>query len=274
MTTALRPSISADGRFVAFESDASDLVRHDTLGFQDVFVHDRETGKTTRVSISSGGSQANGDSDDPSISASGRFVAFESDATNLVAGDTLGFRDVFVHDRKTGKTSRVSVRSGGTEGDGPSGHPAISATGRLVAFESDASNLVAGDTLGFRDVFVRDRRSGITRRVSLRSDGAEGEGESRGAAISREGRYVAFVSDAPNLVPQDTKGFADVFVHDRSTGQTTRESVRSNGAEADGDSSGTAISDDGRFVAFGSFATNLVTSDTNTERDAFWRGPS
>ena len=148
----------------------------------------------------------------PAISADGRFVAFVSFATNLVPGDTNDATDVFVRDRQTGTTRRVSLGPGGVQGNGGSAGPAISANGRFVAFFSAATNLVPGDTNGTADVFVRDRQTGTTRRVSLGPGGVQGDGDSVGAAISADGRFVAFESDATNLVPGDTNGAPDVFV--------------------------------------------------------------
>ena len=265
-------SISADGRFVAFESSATNLVGNDTNGKEDVFVRDRRTGKTRRFSVSSAGAQGDGDSRAPSISANGRFVAFRSAATNLVGGDTNASLDVFVGDRRTGKTKRVSVSSAGVQGNSFSESPSISADGRFVAFESAATNLVGNDSNGFRDVFVRDRRGGRTKRVSVSSAGAEGNNESRQASISADGRFVAFRSDATNLVGNDTNGFRDVFVHNLERGKTKRVSVSSAGAQGKGDSSAPSpMSADGRFVAFDSAATNLVGGDTNGFSDVFVR---
>jgi archaellum component FlaF (FlaF/FlaG flagellin family) len=262
-------SMSADGGVVAFESYASNLVPADTNGFPDVFVHEMVNGSTTRVSVDSNGMQANNGSYDPVISSDGRWVAFMSIATNLVPGDTNGFQDVFVHDRLTGATTRVSVDSGGTQANGLSVLPSISSDGRYVSFESAATNLVPGDTNGFRDIFVRDRVSGMTTRASLASSGAQGNGYSAYSAISADGRYVAFYSEATNLVPGDTNGFGDVFVHDMVTGTTTRVSVSSNGAQGNGGSAFPAISADGRYVAFWSHASNLVLGDTNGANDVF-----
>ncbi|MEW6746961.1 MAG: hypothetical protein AB1486_29850 [Planctomycetota bacterium] len=263
------PSITADGCYVAFESRATNLVAGDTNGQIDVFVHDRQTGHTTRVSIDSWGVEGDGDSSGSSISADGRYVAFESWATNLVAGDTNERIDVFVYDRQIEQTTRVSVDSTGVEGNNWSWHSSISADGRYVAFESLATNLVAGDTNGDVDVFVHDRQSGQTTRVSVDSYGVQGNSESGVPSISADGRYVAFESWATNLVAHDTNGEVDVFVHDRQTGQTTRVSLDSWGVEGDGDSSGSSISADGRYVAFESWATNLVAGDTNGVVDAF-----
>jgi len=154
-----KPSISANGRFVAFASHASNLVSDDTNSVEDVFVHDRETGQTRRVSISSDGMQADNWSESPAISADGRFVAFMSDADNLVSNDTNIDVDIFVHDLQTGQTERVSVTSGGAQGDGNSLDPSISAAGQFVAYFSNSTNLVEGDTNGNQDVFVFENTS-------------------------------------------------------------------------------------------------------------------
>lgn len=264
------PVLSADGRFVAFWSEASNLVVGDTNGAFDVFVHDRATGATDRVSVATGGAQAVGYSATPAISADGRFVAFGSDASNLVVGDTNGDADVFVHDRATGATGRVSVASDGAQGDNGSYNPTISADGRHVAFGSHATNLVPTDTNGAGDVFVHDRSSGATSRVSVASDGEESSGSHFWEpAISGDGWFVTFVSDAADLVPGDTNRQRDAFVHDRSTGATTRVSVASDGTQADLFSFVSVISADGRFVAFGSDATTLVPDDSNGTSDVF-----
>ena len=178
-------------------------------------MRDLRSGTTRRVSVAGDGTQANDPSYSSAISADGRYVAFQSDASNLVPGDTNQARDVFVRDLRSGTTRRVSVATGGTQANDPSYSPAISADGRYVAFESNASNLVTGDTNHSFDVFVRDFRSGTTQRVSVASDGTQANGDSYGQAISADGRYVTFDSDASNLVPGDTNHRTDVFVHDR-----------------------------------------------------------
>jgi hypothetical protein len=167
---------------------------------------------TTRVSVHSDGTQANGHSYDPSTSADGRYVAFESYATNLVVNDTNGWGDIFVHDRQTGTTSRISVDSSGTQGNDDSYHPSISADGRFVAFHSYATSLVTGDTNGSWDVFVHDRQTGTTARVSVHSAGTQCNGDSYYPSISADGRFVAFYSEATNLVTGDTYGVRDIFV--------------------------------------------------------------
>ena len=263
------PFISADGRFVVFSSNASNLVPGDANGLHDIFVHDRITGHTTRVSVASGGAEANDWSCDPSISADGRFVAFVSLAGNLADGDTNGKHDVFVHDRQAGQTARVSVADDGAQGDDNSYGPSVSGDGRFVAFHSEAGNLLPDDTNGATDVFVHDRQTGYTSRVSVASDGAQGNGWSSDPSISSDGRFVAFTSSAGNLADGDTNGSDDVFVHDRHTGQTARVSVASDGAQGNNDSYWACVSADGRFVAFASSAGNLVEGDTNGAADVF-----
>jgi hypothetical protein len=261
--------ISADGRYVAYSSYASNLVDGDTNGAQDIFMHDRQTGVTERISVSSSGEQGNSHSYWPSISADGRYVAFESGASNLVDGDTNGAYDIFMHDRQTGVTERVSVNSSGEQGNSHSFWPSISADGRYVAFESDASNLVAGDTNGARDIFLHDRQTGVTERISVNSSGEQGNGFSAWKYISADGRYVAFESDASNLVDGDTNGVSDIFVHGRQTGVTERVSVSSSGEQGNYGSHFPAISADGRYIAFDSDASNLVDGDTNWFKDVF-----
>src|SRR6185295_7492640 len=187
----------------------------DTNGASDIFVRDLVGGTTERVSIPNGSGQADAASYAPSISADGRFVVFESEATNLVGGDTNNLRDIFVRDRQLGVTERVDVPTGGGEADATSYTPSISADGRFVSFGSLATDLVGGDTNGTGDVFLRDRQIGTTARVSVDSAGAQGNFVSDDPVISADGRYVAFRSYATNLVPGDTNGFTDVFVRDR-----------------------------------------------------------
>jgi Tol biopolymer transport system component len=221
------PAISAGGRFVAFESRASNLVPGDTNHRADVFVRDRLAQVTRRVSVGPGGRQGNGESSEPVTSADGRFVAFTSLASNLVSGDTNGTYgyDVFVRDRMAQVTRRVSVGPGGQQANRASYSPAISADGRFVTFLSAASNLVAGDTNGDTDVFVRDRVAQLTRRVSVGPGGHQANEDSFDSAISAHGRFVAFGSLAGNLVAGDTNHTYDVFVRDRREQVTQRVSV-------------------------------------------------
>jgi tricorn protease-like protein len=268
-------AISPHGRYVAFTSDASNLVPGDTNQQSDVFVRDRRTGTTSRVSVSSREVQASWPSEVPSISARGRYVSFVSYATDLVPGDTNEATDVFVRDRWKGTTRRVSVSSTGVQGDHAVDSASMSKSGRYVTFVSGASTLVPGDTNDRADVFVRDRRKGTTRRVSLSSREEQADNRSERSSISANGRYVAFDSLATNMVHADTNDAMDVFVRDRWRGNTRRVSVNGSGAQADAESSVPWISSNGRFVGFESYATNLVPGDTNETVDSFvWTGPS
>ncbi|MFQ5487862.1 MAG: hypothetical protein ACE5ET_05380 [Gammaproteobacteria bacterium] len=320
-------SLSDDGRFAVFSSAAGNLVAGDGNGVADVFVRDRRNGATSRVSVASDGTQANGPSDAAVISGDGRYVAFESQAGNLVAGDSNGVSDVFVHDRQMGQTWRVSVASDGRQGNGPSLRPDLSADGRYVAFESQANNLVPGapywggiyvhdrqtgqttlesvnsagvaaafayvatlsddgryvaftagnfNEWGFpgltaiNNVYVRDRNAGITWLAGRSSDGTPANADNGPGTLSGDGRYVAFITAATNLVAGDSNGLSDVFVHDRVSGATTRVSVASDGSEADGPSpTPPHLSGDGRYIVFDSQAANLVADDVNGVSDVF-----
>ena len=263
------PAISADGRFVAFVSLASNLVSDDTNGEYDVFVHDRETGVTERVNVSSSGGQAGRGGDSPSLSADGRFVAFRSRAGNLVEDDRNGAQDVFVRDLQTGVTERVSTSSSGQEGTKSSAEPSISADGRFVGFKSAAPNLVRGDTNRVADIFVHNRVSGNTWRVSVNSTGAQADRTSYRPSISGNGRLVAFASFASNLVRGDGNEDHDVFVRDRKTHQTRRASVTSAGAEGRRGGHDPVISGNGRFVAFESYS--LAYPGDRKREDVFVR---
>lgn len=186
--TSNSPVVSADGRYVAFESFASNLVPNDTNGATDIFVRDRGTGVTTRVSVTSSGGQSSWASYKPSVSADGRYVTFESYSPTLVSGDANGTNDVFVHDRATGTTSLVALATGGAQGNGWSQEAAISANGRYVAFRSGATNLVGGDTNNQDDVFVRDLQTGTTTRASI---GNVGHRRPTTGAGSRRSRRTA-----------------------------------------------------------------------------------
>jgi Ca2+-binding RTX toxin-like protein len=263
------PSISADGRYVAFKSYASNLVVGDTNNTDDIFVYDRQTNTTQRVSVGTEGIQANSGSIFPSISGDGRYVAFMSYASNLVVGDTNNTDDIFVYDRQTNTTQRVSVGAEGIEANLYSFRPSISGDGRYVAFESAANNLVAGNTYNTNNIFVYDRQTNTTQRVSVGAGGVEGNSNSSNASISGDGRYVAFMSFASNLVAGDTNNSVDIFVYDRQTNMTQRVSVGAGGVEGNSDSVNASISGDGRYVTFESYASNLVAGDTNYPSDIF-----
>ena len=290
-------AISADGRFVSFNSSASNLVGNDTNAVWDVFVRDTCAGtpagctpSTIRVSVASDATQGNADSGGRAISADGRFIAFSSGASNLVANDTNGAADVFVYDTCfnvagcSPSTVRVSVASNGTAGNAWSGSPAISADGRFIAFESTATNLVSNDSNAARDVFVHDTCMGAsagctptTTRVSVASDGTQTNNYSGSSSLSADGRYVAFASYATNLVADvDTNASVDVFVRDTCAGgpagcmpSTVRASVASDGTQGNQGSDLPVLSADGQFVVFTSFSDNLVSGDTNGYADIF-----
>jgi len=271
---AYNPAISADGRFVAFASDANNLVSGDSNGSTDVFVRDLAAGVTTRVSINSSAVQGNGDSYEPALNADGSKVAFTSLASNLAASDSNGVADVFVRDRTANTTSRVSIATGagGAQGNGESGQAYLSASGQFVAFISYASNLVAGDSNGAFDVFVRDRTGNTTSRVSIATGagGAQANADAWQPALSGDGRYVVFASDASNLVPADNNATADVFLRDRTSNTTSRVSVNVGGGQSDGPSYNPVISNDGRYVAFDSLGT-LDAADYNNAWDIYLR---
>ena len=265
--------ISADGRFVVFTSQATNLVADDTNGVSDVFLRDLASGTTTRLSVSGGGVQGNAASGGaPSgISGDGSVVSFSSGASNLVDNDTNNVRDVFVWSR-AGGLERVSVASDGTQAAaGSSDTSAVSADGRWVAFSSTAPNLVDGDTNLAADVFVHDRTTGTTVRASVTAAGAQSPSASslQPGGLSGNGRVVVF-DTAAALAPGDTGG-SDVYARDLSAGTTDRVSVSSAGAGANGNSQAATISNDGRYVAFQSSATNLDPADTGGDLDVFVR---
>ncbi len=276
-------AISANGRFVVFDSLADDLVTTDTNGVRDVFVRDLQSETTTLISVNKDGTDSGtGEAFEPSISADGRFVAFRSYAADLVAPDTNGREDVFVRDLQNGITILVSINKEGTDsGAGGSFNPSISADGQFVVFESTAPNLVATDTNGDRDVFVRDLQSGTTTLISINKDGTDSGrriGHSGGVwgsflpVMSTNNRFVAFTSSATDLVSTYSNSMYDVFVRDLQSGTTTLVSVNTEGTGSGyGSSGGSAISADGRFVAFHSSAPDLVDTDTNGWHDVFVR---
>ena len=265
---SLKPVPSADGTIITFQSEASNLVAGDTNGKLDIFVRNRTAGTTERASVSSSGAQANGESTYTSITPNGRYVIFQSTATNLSAVDRNTFSDIYRRDRQTGQTVLVSVGLGGVAANGNSAYAASSADGRYIAFQSLASNLVAGDTNRQTDVFVRDMVAGTTARVTA-TNGTAGNGFSGYPDISDDGRYVAFISRAQNFASPDTSSFDDLFVHDRTTGVTTRLTKGVGNAQINGHTISPEISGNGLVIVFGSEASNLVSGDTNRVADVF-----
>jgi len=263
------PSLSDDGRYVAFTSEATNLVALDINNSSDVFVKDLLSGALVRASSDALGAGAGGASYDPSLCPDGRYVAFTSEAEDLVNGDTNNDIDVFVKDLVSGIVTLVSTDSNGAQADDDSSQPAMSADGRFVAFTSEAENLVAGDTNETIDVFLKDLLTGAIARVSVDYAGVQGAGSSCNASLSHDGRYVAFLSDAGNLVPIDTNALNDAFVKDMQTGSIFRVSTDSNGNQANRSTSCAVLSGDGRHVALVTGATNLVANDTNGVDDVF-----
>ena len=261
-----QPDVSDDGRFVSFDSFAKNMVPNDNnVGFSNVYVRDVQAGTTTRVSVDTGGSDPNAGSFESSMSPDARFVVYTSAASDLVSGDTNSSEDVFLRDRSTGITTRVSVTTAGAQANERSGGGAVSDDGRYVSFRSFASNLVANDTNGLDDAFLRDRSTALTTRVDGGIGAAEANGEVGSidrTTMSGDGRFIVFSSAASNLVPNDTNGAFDVFVHDRAKDRTTRLSTTQQLGQSQG-ASGAAISRDGRYVTYYTGATDVVTPDAN-----------
>lgn len=265
-------SMSSDARFALFASYADNLVSGDTNSVTDLFIRDRTSSLTTRVSVDSAGNQGNAASSGGLLTPDGRYIGFSSAATNLVAADTNGFIDVFVRGRLSGSTVRASVSSSGAEGNEDSFLSSLSADGRYVAFFSRATSLVAGDSNVAFDAFVRDLQSGQTSLVSVNSSGVQGNRNSHTPLLSSDGRFVAFYSYSTNIVVPDATPFSgDVFLHDRTTGQTVLVSADSAGIPGNDESQLSSISADGRYVVFNSWADNLVAADANGLSDVFVR---
>ncbi|HLM19806.1 MAG TPA: hypothetical protein VK549_18420 [Acidimicrobiia bacterium] len=263
------PAMSSDARFIAFTSYADNLVSGDTNFTSDVYLLDRSTGAIQRVSVSSAEEQANNASGSASITPDGRFVAFGSDASNLVPGEVEDFAgDVYLRDVQAGTTEGIATFATGFVRH--TGGPVLSADGNLVAFHSWDDGIVAGDNNGSYDVFVLDRTTGAIERVSVDSAGVQGDNWSLNPAMTPDGRFVAFDSDADNLVAGDGNFDLDVFLHDRVTHTTVRVSVRTDGTETGLElaSFNASISADGRTIAFQSEGA-LVPEDTEFPVDVF-----
>ncbi|HEU4425074.1 MAG TPA: hypothetical protein VFR67_21300 [Pilimelia sp.] len=260
------PAITPNGRYVAFDSLASNLVASDTNGQYDVFVRDRRDRRTSRVSVGLGGAEPDGPSRVGAISANGCRVAFESTATNLVSGDTNQTGDVFVRDRRTGVTTLVSVGLSGAPANGGSGAPALSADGNLVAFESSASNLVAGDDNPYPDIFVRDLTTRTTERVSVTTSGERIFAAHHTPSISADGRYVVFANRLPVGAPGGP--YTQVWIRDRVAKTSTRVVVDPALAPGPHASTAGSVSPDGRHVVFVSMQQSLG-NDPNLPKGVF-----
>lgn len=259
------PAIGADGRYVVFVSAATNLVASDGNGKKDIFLRDTNLNTTTIISRDTNSGDSDNDSSSPSVSEDGRFVVFASTATDLVASDTNGVSDIFLYDSQAAgnKISRISLDTTADNANGASSAPVISSDGAYIAYESLASDIVASDTLGKKDIFLYNRVAGTTVRISLNADDTQGNADSSSAAISSDGRYIAFDSEATNLVVSDSNSASDIFRYDRQTDTIIRVSLNSSGLQVTGNSFAPAISQDGSVVAFLSDATSLISGDTN-----------
>ena len=277
---SLSGTISNDGHYLVFLSGATNLVASDTNKSSDIFRKDLLTGAIELVSTAADGAhtQGNNSSNQSSVSADGRYVVFESYATNLVTGDGNNTHDVFRKDLSTGDIVLVSSAGDAahTQSDKRSDNPAISADGRYVLFTSQGTNLVAGDTLGFLDIFRKDLVTGDLVLVSASSDGTTpANNESNGANMSADGRYVVFSSLASNIVAADTNGKSDVFWKDLTTGEVKLLSTANMSAtQGNQDSYNPCLSANGIFVVFESNASNLVGNDLGSNRDIFRKNMS
>ncbi len=234
-----------------------------------MYLLDRATNALELISISNTGALGNNGSFDPAISDDGRYVAFYSAASNFYSGDIAGIADLFVRDRQTGTTSLVTVGTNGNA-NGQSLEPMFTADGRTLIFSSVASNLIAGDTNGSTDLFVRNLDTGVTSRINPNTTPPNiGNESTLGGDISADGRFVAFQSFSDDIVAGDTNLTSDIFVLDRVTNIYQRVSTSSNGTQANGSSERRSISDDGRFIVFDSRASNLTADGGVTSFNIF-----
>jgi Tol biopolymer transport system component len=266
-------AVSADGHYIAFESKASNLDDAAQPGVTNIYKRDTQTGTTTLVSRMTGvdGAGADGDSAAPAISPAGRFIAFESVADNLSTADDNNVRNVFVRDTMFGTTTLVSQAPDGSAASGDSSHPSISANGTMIAFDSTGHNLTADDTKTFTNVYARNMETGEITLVS-RPFGGTADGNSYAPTIDRDGRRIAYTSDADNLSNKDNNAYTNVFVTDLQTKFTSAVSLPTGGFlsqdPSDGDSADAVISADGRYVAFVSYANNFVDESIRTPQIA------
>jgi len=265
------PVVSGDGQVVAFGSNAVNIVRQDFNNVYDTFVRDLSTGVSTRVSVATDGTPANAASYGAALSYDGRFVAFYSAARNLVPGDTNNASDVFVHDRQTGTTSRVSVATDGTEANGPSQNPQLSADGRWVTFSTTATNLAPGAVGSKSKVLLHNRETATTTEVSVLPDGTSGTEDSRLPSISADGRYVGFISSDRQIVPSPRFIAMNAYVRDMQSGTTVRVNATSQsslGYAIPKVGTPVLVSPDGRYATFFT-DTAMVPEDTNRAADAY-----
>lgn len=267
-------SISSDGALAVFASAATTLVSSDANSASDIFVYDIDDTTTSRVSVSSAEVEANGASTNPHMAGTaGRFVVFESEATNLIASDTNSQRDCFLRDRELGTTERVNPDRDGGGANAACSTPQVSSDGRYVVFASGATDLVDSDTNGKIDIFLRDRTAGTTTRVSIAADGTQSDADAVAPVISADGAQILFSSAATTLSSLDENSSSQLYLYKLASGELSIVSLRNNQSTVTGNGSSAAasISSDGRYVVFESAATDLITSDTNGVADCFLR---
>ncbi len=270
-----RLSITPDGRYIAFTSAGTNLdsITPDTNGVNDVFRHDTLTGTTIRVSLVDGGVLQGGvglASENPCISPDGNFVAFESVAA-LKGSDTNGLRDIYVRNITANTTSLASVSSGGALANGASKQPTMRNHGQAVAFSSDATNLIVpADGNSASDVYLRDLTGSTTILISKTPGGVPGAGSSTGPYMTPDTRYISFTSNAGDLGPT-SNGFNQIYLYDRNTSTMTIESVATGGTLGNANCGLATLSDNARYIAIQSDATNLVTPDVGGFTDCFVR---
>ena len=269
------PGINSNGQLIVFASEATNIVAGDSNTTQDIFLRDWLNGNTTRISVNAQGQEANGVSDWPDISSDGLWVAYSSTASNLIKRDIGEFEDIFVVELKTvsgelmpGSVELVSRSSSASQANAPSNQPVISGHGRFVAFVSTATNLSPGAVGGYSEIYLYDRLEHTLEWVSSPSGGAN-DGDSREVSISDDGNWIAFSSRSSQLVSGDTNARNDIFLWSRSSGTLERVNLAPTGSQADRSSYLPALNADGRWIAFRSYATNLISNDENGYADIF-----
>ncbi len=274
---SINPVISASGEFVVFQSNKPNLIDNDSNGVDDIFLYDVQTEQTERINIGAREEQANRASGlgyPATISEDGRFVAFVSDATNLIPNDANNLPDIFLRDRVLQETIRISTNNSDEDlgaSNGASTNPILSKDGQFIVFQSAANNLIQNDTNDAIDIFLYHLATGHLEIVSVGWNGDLANGSSGNPDISSNNRWIAFSSDADNLVPHDTNNVTDIFIYDTVTGHTIRASVDNDGKEGNHISNSPAISGDGSKIGFVSLASNLVPNDSNEKWDIFIR---
>lgn len=265
----LRATLSADGTLICYESQASTLMEGDTNGVADIYVDDLVTGVRRRVSLATSGAEPDAACTNPIISGDGRFVFFQSMATNLAENIPEGTWQIYVHEIETGRTDLLTRGYDGLPGNANSFDPYPSKDGMTVGFESRATNLHPDDTNDFFDVYAADRRAGEMRWISRGPGGIPPNDESFYARPTADGAEIVFNSEAWNLVPGDNNFATDVFIYDMGSGDIERINITEFGIESNGVSFWGHLSGDGRYCVFSSGGFTLVPDDTNFSFDVF-----